>query len=128
MDALVDADFYSLEQLLDPPGREQLLAVREFMEKSVAPVINYYWTREEFPHDLVPGLADLGIAGLACDGYGCPGGSRLLDGMIAMGYTLGTATDSTGTPLTGGFHDASRVTTLFSPGKTEPNAGSDGGN
>ena len=84
MDALLDADFYSLEQLLDPAGREQLLAVREFMEKSVAPVINHYWTREEFPHDLVPGLADLGIAGLACDGYGCPGGSRLLDGMIAL--------------------------------------------
>jgi glutaryl-CoA dehydrogenase len=84
MDAIIDADFYSLEQLLDPAGREQLLAVREFMEKSVAPVINHYWTREEFPFDLVPGLAALGIAGLACDGYGCPGGSSLLDGMIAL--------------------------------------------
>jgi len=84
MDAIVDADFYSLELLLDPAGREQLLAVREFMAKSVAPVINHYWTREEFPHDLVPGLAALGIAGLACDGYGCPGGSSLLDGMIAL--------------------------------------------
>jgi glutaryl-CoA dehydrogenase len=84
MDAIIDADFYSLEQLLDPAGREQLLAVREFMEKSVAPVINHYWTREEFPFDLVPGLAGLGIAGLACDGYGCPGGSSLLDGMIAL--------------------------------------------
>jgi glutaryl-CoA dehydrogenase len=84
MDAIIDADFYSLEQLLDPAGREQLLAVREFMEKSVAPVINHYWTREEFPFDLVPGLAALGIAGVACDGYGCPGGSSLLDGMIAL--------------------------------------------
>jgi glutaryl-CoA dehydrogenase len=84
MDPLIDADFYSLEELIDAPGREQLLAVREFMEKSVAPVINHYWTREEFPHELVPGLADLRIAGLACDGYGCPGGSRLLDGMIAL--------------------------------------------
>ena len=54
------------------------------MEKSVAPVINHYWIREEFPHDLVPGLAELGIAGLACEGYGCPGGSSLLDGMIAL--------------------------------------------
>src|SRR5215471_9791535 len=84
MDPLLDADFYMLEELLDPAHRQQLLAVRDFMEKSVAPVINYYWTREEFPHDLVPGLAALGIAGLACAGYECPGGSSLLDGMIAM--------------------------------------------
>src|SRR5215467_10163315 len=84
MDPLLDADFYMLEQQLDPARRQQLLAVREFMEKEVAPVINRYWTREEFPHDLVPGLAALGIAGLACEGYECPGGDPLLDGMVAM--------------------------------------------
>ena len=53
------------------------------MEKSVAPVINHYWTREEFPHELVP-ASPARIAGLACEGYDCPGGSSLLDGMIAM--------------------------------------------
>jgi glutaryl-CoA dehydrogenase len=84
MDPAIDADFYALEQLLDPAGRELTGTVRDFMEKSVAPVINHYWTREEFPHDLIPGLAGLGIAGLACVGYGCPGGSSLLDGMIAL--------------------------------------------
>ncbi|MGB6454046.1 MAG: acyl-CoA dehydrogenase family protein [Streptosporangiaceae bacterium] len=84
MDLVVGSDFYTLEQLLDPAGLGQLLAVREFMEKEVAPVINHYWTREEFPHHLVPGLAALGIAGLACEGHGCPGGDALLDGMIAM--------------------------------------------
>ena len=84
MDPLLDADFYMLEELLDPARRQQLLAVREFMEKEVAPVINRYWTREEFPHELVPGLAALGIAGLACEGYECPGGDPLLDGMVAM--------------------------------------------
>src|SRR6266849_2048844 len=84
MDPVLDADFYSLEQLLDEGGRQLLLGVREFMEKSVAPVINHYWVREEFPHDLIPGLAGLHIAGLACKGYGCAGGSSLLDGMIAM--------------------------------------------
>ncbi|HEY6787705.1 MAG TPA: acyl-CoA dehydrogenase family protein, partial [Trebonia sp.] len=84
MDPDVDADFYSLEQLLDDDGLRLLRAVREFMEKSVAPVINHYWIREEFPADLLPGLAGLGIAGLACKGYECPGGSSLLDGMIAL--------------------------------------------
>jgi len=84
VDPLAGADFYAQEQLLDEAGRKRLLAVREFMETEVAPVINRYWTREEFPHDLVPGLAALGIAGLACEGYDCPGGDPLLDGMIAM--------------------------------------------
>jgi len=84
VDTLAGADFYAQEQLLDTAGRKRLLAVREFMETEVAPVINRYWTREEFPHHLLPGLASLGIAGLACEGYECPGGDPLLDGMIAM--------------------------------------------
>jgi glutaryl-CoA dehydrogenase len=80
----MDADFYLLERSLSPDGHRLLLRVREFMEKSVQPVINHYWTREEFPHELVAGLGELGIAGLAYSGYGCPGGGNLLDGMIAM--------------------------------------------
>ena len=54
------------------------------MTREVEPVINDYWTRAEFPHDLVPGLAELGIAGLPYDGPGCPGRGALLDGMVAM--------------------------------------------
>jgi len=84
VDPAIDADFYALEQLLDAEGRQLIMTVRDFMEKSVAPVINHYWTREEFPYDLIPGLAGLGIAGLACAGYDCPGGSSVLDGMIAL--------------------------------------------
>ena len=84
MEPVLDADFYQLEELLDDDGRRLVLRVREFMEKSVAPVINQYWTREEFPFDVIPGLAALGIAGLACEGYECPGGDPLLDGMVAM--------------------------------------------
>ena len=82
--AVTDADFYLLEQSLEPGGRQLLRQVREFMEKSVQPVINHYWTREEFPHDLVQGLHQMGIAGTAYSGYGCPDGGCLLDGMIAM--------------------------------------------
>ena len=63
--AVTNADFYLLEQSLEDEGRQLLRQVREFMEKSVQPVINHYWTREEFPHDLLPGLRQLGIAGPA---------------------------------------------------------------
>src|SRR5499427_9929224 len=79
-----DADFYGLDRLLDDAGRETALRTREFMIKEVEPVINRYWTREQFPHELIPGFAALRIAGLAYEGYGCPGGGPLVDGMIAM--------------------------------------------
>jgi glutaryl-CoA dehydrogenase len=79
-----DADFYLLEQTLEPSGRELLHRVRSYLEKEVQPVINHYWTREEFPHDLVLGMAPLGIVGLSYEGYGCPGGGCLLDGMLAL--------------------------------------------
>jgi len=79
-----DADFYHLELLLDDAERELLHRVRTFMEKEVAPVINRYWVAAQFPHELVPGLRDLGIAGLPYRGYGCGGGRPLLDGLVAL--------------------------------------------
>jgi glutaryl-CoA dehydrogenase len=84
MTSAPESDFYSLELLLDPAGQDLLQRVREFMEKQIEPVINRYWTREEFPRELVPAMGALGIAGLAYTGYGCPGGGNLLDGMVAM--------------------------------------------
>jgi glutaryl-CoA dehydrogenase len=78
------ADFYALELLLDEEDQALLLRVRTFMEKEVQPIINRYWTRAKFPHEILPGLAELGIAGLPYAGYGCPGKSPLLDGMVAM--------------------------------------------
>jgi len=81
---VTDADFYLIEQSVDDDGRALLRRVREFMEKSVAPVINRYWTREEFPFDLMDGFRQLGIPGHLYEGYDCPGGGFLLDGLIAM--------------------------------------------
>ena len=80
----VNGDFYQIGTILSEEDQALLRRVRDFMESEVAPIINRYWTREEFPHQLVPGLADLGIAGLSYHGYGCPGKSTLLDGFVAM--------------------------------------------
>ncbi len=81
---LPDSDFLGFELLLDDTDRKQLEEVRRFMQQAVEPVINDFWTRAEFPFDLVPGIAELGIAGLQYDGPGCPGRSSLFDGMVAM--------------------------------------------
>ena len=80
----VDGDFYHINAILSEEDQALLLRVRDFMEAEVAPIINQYWTREEFPHQLIPGLAALGVAGLSYHGYGCPGKTTLLDGMVAL--------------------------------------------
>jgi glutaryl-CoA dehydrogenase len=77
-------DFYALELLLDDEDRKILHGVRAFMAEHVAPIINEYWAKARFPHQILPGIAELGTAGLPYTGYGCPGRSCLLDGMIAM--------------------------------------------
>jgi glutaryl-CoA dehydrogenase len=77
-------DFYELQVLLPEADRELLGQVRAFMEDRVAPIINRYWTRAEFPFELVEPWAELGLGGLPYEGYGCPGRSFLLDGLAAM--------------------------------------------
>jgi glutaryl-CoA dehydrogenase len=46
-------------------------------------VINDYWERAAFPFELVPKLAELGVAGTTIEGYGCPGMSRLAAGIVS---------------------------------------------
>jgi glutaryl-CoA dehydrogenase len=82
----VDGDFYHISTVLSEEDQTLLHRVRDFMESEVAPIITQYWIREEFPHQIIPGLAALNIAGTAYRGYGCPGKTTLLDGMIAMEF------------------------------------------
>ncbi len=79
-----NGDFYAIGLTLSEEDRALLSRVRDFMEIEVSPIINRYWVREEFPHQLIPGFASLGIAGLSYQGYGCRGKSSVLDGMLAM--------------------------------------------
>jgi glutaryl-CoA dehydrogenase len=77
-------DFYCLKATLRGDERELLDRVASFMRSEVAPVINRYWTRAEFPFDLIQPMAALGVAGYPYSGYGCPGGRFVVDGLIYM--------------------------------------------
>jgi glutaryl-CoA dehydrogenase len=79
-----NGDFYTIGATLSEEDQAFLRRVRAFLEAEVAPVINEYWVREEFPFALLPKLAELHIMGLPYQGYGCPGKSTLLDGMLMM--------------------------------------------
>ncbi|HEY0125727.1 MAG TPA: acyl-CoA dehydrogenase family protein [Blastococcus sp.] len=137
------SDFYDLESLLDDEDRALLHRVRAFMDTEVQPIINEYWTRAEFPRQIIPGLAQLGIAGAQFSGYGCPGRSALLDGMIAMELSRGDPSVSTFMGVHGGLAMGSmhlcaseeqkerwlpamaRMELIGAFGLTEPDSGSD---
>ena len=80
----VDGDFYKIAQLVDPADQALLRRARAFAEERVAPVINQYWGRAEFPFELISEYGAIGIAGAPYSGFGCPGKSTLLDGLIMM--------------------------------------------
>src|ERR671938_828092 len=76
-------DFYDLEELLEPEEIEIRDRVRAFCEKEVTPRINEFWERAEFPFELVPKIAGLGISGGTVEGYGSPGMSAVAAGLVA---------------------------------------------
>ena len=63
-----DGDFYGIKSVLSEEDGDVLRRVRSFMEENVAPIINDYWMRDEFPYEILPGLKELRIAGTAYEG------------------------------------------------------------
>jgi glutaryl-CoA dehydrogenase len=140
---IVTSDFYDLESLLDDDDRALLHRVRAFMDEQVEPIINDWWTRGKFPQELIPGLAELGIAGMQYRGYGCPGRSPLMDGMVAMELSRGDPSMATFMGVHGGLAmgtvylcgseeqkerwlpPMARMELIGAFGLTEPDAGSD---
>ena len=76
-------DFYAIEDLLEPEEIEIRDRVRAFCEREVTPRVNEYWERAEFPFELVPKIAELGISGGTVEGYGSPGMSAVAAGLVA---------------------------------------------
>ncbi len=81
--AAAASDYYLLDEELTDDERAIRDRVRAFGEQEVLPVINDYWERAEFPFELVPKLAALGVAGTTIDGYGCPAMSRAAAGIVS---------------------------------------------
>jgi len=90
-----DGDFYQVISTISEEDQALVRRVRAFLGSEVTPIINHYWTREEFPHQLIPGLAALGIVGTPYHGYGCPGKSSLLDGVLMMELAAGDSSIAT---------------------------------
>src|SRR3954471_3185631 len=81
---LEPTDFYLVDELLTDEEREIRDRLRRFCDAEVCPVINDYWERAEFPFELVPKIAELGLAGGTIEGHGCPGMSAVAAGLVSM--------------------------------------------
>jgi len=108
-------DYYRLDSLLTEEQRGLRRQVREFMDREVVPIINPYWERAEFPHGLVPKLAQLGIAGFQIDGYDCPGMSNVTAGLVILELARGDLSMSTFM----GVHSALAMTSIALLGSEE---------
>jgi len=76
----IEGDFYRIAAVLNDGERTLLKRVREFTEGVIAPVIEDYWSRDAFPFEIIPKMAEVGIGGVGYQGYGAAGGSWLLNG------------------------------------------------
>src|SRR3984885_3654531 len=70
-------DYYLLDETLSEQERAIRDRVRGFADREVLPIINDYWENAQFPFELVPKLAELGVAGTTIEGNGFPAMSRL---------------------------------------------------
>jgi glutaryl-CoA dehydrogenase len=70
-------DYYLIDALLT--GEERLVrqTVREFVSEKVLPIITDCFTRDRFPEELIPEIAQLGLLGAHIKGYGCAGLSHV---------------------------------------------------
>jgi glutaryl-CoA dehydrogenase len=87
--SLSATDYFSLDELLTEEERGVRDRVRTFCDTDVTPVINSYWQNEEFPFELLPKIAALGVAGTTIEGYGCPGMSPTAAGLVSRELARG---------------------------------------
>lgn len=136
-------DFYHLDALLTPEERTLRERLRVFCDEEIVPVINGYWERAEFPFELIPKLAELGIVGGTIQGYGCPAMSAVAVGIGAAELSRGDGSIETFIGVTSGLAMQSiylcgseeqkqrwlpamaRLEKIGAFGLTEPDVGSD---
>ncbi|MEM9665748.1 MAG: acyl-CoA dehydrogenase family protein [Bacteroidota bacterium] len=81
----IDGDFYDIASLLTEEQRQIQRRVRTFMEENVQPIINDYWLRDAFPHELIGRFKELDLirAIFNEDGSRTPQAS-VLEGIVTM--------------------------------------------
>ncbi|WP_372497983.1 acyl-CoA dehydrogenase family protein [Sinomonas terrae] len=72
-----DADLLHVVDLLPSGEQRRYHAIRDYLQSVIRPASIEHWNNEAFPHELLPGLADAGLAKLHTDGT-----SALFKGLV----------------------------------------------
>jgi glutaryl-CoA dehydrogenase len=138
-----DLDYYLFDSLLTAEERAIRDKIRAFCDEEVVPIIGGYWERAEFPFELIPKIAQLGMVGGTIKGYGCPGLSCVAVGVGAAELSRGDGSMETFVGVTSGLAMQSiafcgseeqkqrwlpqmaRLEKIGAFGLTEPHVGSD---
>ena len=115
----VNGDFYGLTDTLTESQREMQREVRAFMEREVEPIINDYWSRDEFPRQLISKFRDLALIDRL---YG-EDGSRAPDAAVLEGVaTLEMARIDVSTATFFGVHSGLTMLSILLGGSEEQRA------
>ena len=83
--AFQGVDFYLMDDMLSSEERLVRDTVRKFVDKEVLPIIDEYFDKHQFPAQLVPKMAELGLLGPMIDTkYGGGGASYVMYGLMMM--------------------------------------------
>jgi glutaryl-CoA dehydrogenase len=84
-------DFFALDALLSDEERAIRDTVRRFVAEKVTPYVGEWFERGELPTELIPELAELGLFGMHLEGYGLPGASSVMYGLVCQELEAGDA-------------------------------------
>jgi glutaryl-CoA dehydrogenase len=83
-DALDPLDLFDVRACLTDEERLVQDSVARFVTAEVAPLIRECFEQHRFPHELIPGLANLGLLGASIQGYDCAGLNGISYGLICQ--------------------------------------------
>ncbi|MHA7209402.1 acyl-CoA dehydrogenase family protein [Arthrobacter sp. MDT1-65] len=83
------SDLLDIDALLTDDERALRDRVRGFVDTAIKPNIADWYDRAEFPLEIVPRMAELGLLGMHIKGYGCPGRSSVEYGLAALELEAG---------------------------------------
>ena len=83
------SDLLNIEALLSPEEIAFRDTVRNFVDETIRPNIQKWYSDAVFPLEIVPEMARLGLLGMHHSGYGCPGRSATEYGLAALELEAG---------------------------------------
>jgi glutaryl-CoA dehydrogenase len=82
-------DFYNIDDLLSEEERAVRDTVRGWVGERVLPIIEKHYENGTFPRELAKEMGELGFLGANLKGYGCPGLSNVMYGLICQELEAG---------------------------------------